>query len=125
MDELELSIDARVYCKNGKCGRLAKVVVNPEAWRVTHVVVEEGFLQRRSRVFPISVVQQATTGDVYLSVAEDELSAYPEYREVFVELLASEGIVWPEPENGPENISPPADPEKVRLDRSPELIVME
>lgn len=88
MDELTLIIGARVYGKNGKCGRLSQVVVDPDTWRVTHIIVEEGFLQRRSRVFPISTVAQATTGDIYLPLDDEELNNYPEYNEGIVKSLA-------------------------------------
>ena len=79
MNELELIVGARVYCRNGKFGRLAKIAVEPRQWRVTHIIVEEGFLKKRFRVLPISIVEQATTGDVYLGVSDEDLARFPEY----------------------------------------------
>ena len=81
MNELQLVVGARVYCRNGKCGRLADVVVEPQQRRVTHIVVEEGFLEKRFRVLPISIVEQATTGDIYLAVSDEELATFPEYHD--------------------------------------------
>lgn len=79
MKELELIVGARVYCRNGKYGRLAKIVVDPGRWCVTHIIVEEGFLKKRFRVLPISLVEQATTGDVYLGVSDDDMDRFPDY----------------------------------------------
>lgn len=129
MNKIKLSIDARVYCKNGKCGKLSQVVVNPAGWRVTHIVVEEGFLQRRSRVFPISVVQQTTTGDIFLSLTEDELRAYPNYQEGLGFIELPEGIDGTEQENGHERRSATRSTkvvvERVHQGISPELVVIE
>lgn len=113
MEELELIVGARVYCRNGKFGRLAKIVVDPRRWRVTHIIVEEGFLKKRFRILPISIVEQATTGDVYLGVCDDEIARFPEYGNesdetpVFVngttgetELPAIEAAATPAPGHG-------------------------
>jgi len=78
MKELELIVGARVYCRNGKFGRLAKIAVEPEHGRVTHIIVEEGFLRKRFRLLPISIVEQATTGDVYLAVCDEDMARFPE-----------------------------------------------
>lgn len=78
MEELELVVGARVYCRNGKYGRLSKIVVDPRRSYVTHIIVEEGFLKKRFCVLPISIVEQATTGDVYLGVGDDEMANFPE-----------------------------------------------
>lgn len=132
MDELELIIGARVYCKNGKCGRLTKVAVEPQSGRVTHIIVEDGFLQRHSRAFPISAVAQATTGDIYLELAEDDLGRYPQYQEEIVERPASGDDDGAKAGNGNGtkrgDIFMPPDPmvrHKVRQGISPELTVVE
>lgn len=129
MNRLKLIIGGRVYCKNGKCGKLSQVVVNPAGWRVTHIVVEEGFLERRSRVFPISVVQQTTTGDIFLSLTEDELSAYPEYQEGLGFIELPENTAGTQAENGFNGNSAARSSgvvvERVQQGFSPELILIE
>jgi len=89
MDEFDFNIGAQVHCRDGKCGRLSKVVVNPDTLQVTDLIVEEGFLLKRARVFPISVVERTTEQDIYLSVHSDDLGSYREYREVEYERVAS------------------------------------
>lgn len=130
MCELELIIGARVYCKNGKCGRLSKVAVEPGGARVTHIIVEDGFLKRHARVFPISTVAQATTGDIYLSLAEDDLDRYPQYQEEIVERSAPGHADGAKPGNGTNrgDIFTPPEPmvrQKIHKGISPELTVVE
>lgn len=129
MDELELIIGARVYCKNGKCGRLTKVAVEPQSGRVTHIIVEDGFLQRHARVFPISAVAQATTGDIYLALAEDDLGRYPQYEEEVVERPAPghDGAKAGNGTNRGDIFTPPKPMvrRKIRQGISPELTVVE
>lgn len=100
MKELELVIGAHVYCKNGKCGRLAKVIIDPAAWRVTHVIVEDGYLQRRYRIFPIATVTQTDIGDIFLSLAEEELGTYPEYAENSGVIRLPEGMTMTQEDDG-------------------------
>lgn len=80
MKELELNVGARVYCRDGKCGKLAALVAGGPDWTLSHIVVEQGFLDRQYRLLPISLVEQATTGDVYLGVDDIELARFPEYQ---------------------------------------------
>ncbi|MCL4868111.1 MAG: hypothetical protein KJ063_04010 [Anaerolineae bacterium] len=86
MYELALNMGAKVHCLDGECGKLAKVTLEPDTFVVTHLIVEEGFLLKRARVFPILLVEQATPEDIYLNVMADELADYPEYREEIVEI---------------------------------------
>lgn len=80
MNELELNVGARVYCRDGKFGRLSALVAGAPDLKLSHIVVEQGFLNRRFRLLPISLVEQATTGDVYLAVDDEELARFPEYQ---------------------------------------------
>ena len=82
MNDFDFNIGAQVHCQDGQCGKLAKVVVNPDTLQVTDLIIEEGFLLKRARVFPISVVESTTAEDIYLSVHSDDLGNYREYREI-------------------------------------------
>lgn len=129
MEELELMIGAHVYCKNGKCGRLSKVIVDPAAWRVTHVIVEDGFLQRRFRIYPIAAVAQAAIGGIFLSLAEDELGAYPEYSEELSVVQLPEGATVTQRDGASDGAFPLSAPqvtfERRRRAGSPELLIIE
>ena len=89
MNQFDFDIGAQVHCQDGNCGRLAKVVVDPETQQVTNLIVEAGFLLKRARVFPIAVVETTTAEGIYLSIVSADLSNYPEYREVEHERPAS------------------------------------
>lgn len=88
MNEFDLNISAQVLCSDGKCGSLAKVAVDPETRQVTYLIVEEGFLLKRSRVFPFSSVDMATSDNIGLLLQSDDLENYPVYREETVEMPA-------------------------------------
>ena len=83
-----LRIGAPVYALDGRYGTLHKVVVDPYARRVTHMVVRRGWLLSEDRVIPIERVERAEPDGVYLNAPAVELDQYPRYREeAFVEPL--------------------------------------
>ena len=79
---ITLNIGAAVHCKNGRAGRLVKIVVDPHTKRITDLIVEKGHLQKKDRVLPLSAVELTTKDDIYLKIDCAELANYPEYREV-------------------------------------------
>jgi len=89
MSGLIFNIGASVYCKDGRCGRLKKVVVNPRTERITDLIVEKGFLLKRDRVLPVSVVERAGENEIHLSINSDQLDRYPEYHEEQFKVTAS------------------------------------
>jgi osmotically-inducible protein OsmY len=83
-----LKIGAPVHARDGRYGTLHKVVVDPHARRVTHLVVRQGFLLTEDRVIPIERVERAEADGIYLDAPASELDQYPRYREeAFVEPL--------------------------------------
>ncbi len=74
-------IGADVYCVDGRAGRLVKIVVDPHTRRVTDLIVEKGFLQKKDRVIPTDVVESADEEAIRLRITSRELANYPEYRE--------------------------------------------
>jgi osmotically-inducible protein OsmY/sporulation protein YlmC with PRC-barrel domain len=113
-----LRIGAPVYARDGRFGTLAKVVVDPHARRVTHLVVRQGWLLTEDRVIPIERVARAASDGVYLDSASTDLDGYPRYREEsFIEpladweelepYLAADTLFWGGPYIG---VAPPAMP---------------
>lgn len=88
MNEFVFPIGAQVYCRDGKFGKLVKVVVEPETQCVKGLIVEKGFLSKRRRVFPVSLVSSAAADAVHLLLTNDEWANYPAYKE-------EEFEVWP------------------------------
>jgi sporulation protein YlmC with PRC-barrel domain len=55
----EFTIGSEVVCSDGACGELTRVVVNPVARAITHLVVETRFRQGTGRLVPIDLVESA------------------------------------------------------------------
>ncbi len=62
----EYAIGAQVFCEQGPCGELARVVVDPIKRAITHLVVEERHGQEVGRLVPIDLVETATEKELRL-----------------------------------------------------------
>jgi sporulation protein YlmC with PRC-barrel domain len=69
-----ITIGARANCSDGECGTVRRVVVDPVAPAVTHIVVEPHHQRFRSRLVPIDLVD-ATAGEVRLGCTVAEFEA--------------------------------------------------
>ena len=63
---MEFAIGAEVSCSDGDCGKVSRVVVDPVARAVTHLVVEPKHRQGLGRLVPLDIID-ATAGEVRLS----------------------------------------------------------
>ena len=59
------TIGAGVSCRDGACGKVSRVVVDPVARTVTHLVVEPGFWHGPGRLVPLGLAD-ATAGEIRL-----------------------------------------------------------
>ena len=55
-DAAEFTIGAEASCSDGPVGKVSRVVVNPVAKALTHLVVEPGFRRGPSRLVPLDLV---------------------------------------------------------------------
>ena len=90
MNDFILHFGAPVHCFEDQCGKLARVAFKPETRQVTDLIVEEGMILKRARVFPFTVVQKAADDNIEIDVQGKELGNFPEFRETVVE-VAQEG----------------------------------
>ena len=74
-------IGANVYTTDGPAGKLMKVVIDPDTERVTHLVVEKGFLQKTDRVVPIDALGETADDGLHLTLSTAALEQYPQFRE--------------------------------------------
>ena len=81
MNKFDFNIGAPVYCKNGKFGKLQKLVVDPKSMEITDLVVGKGVIRTEERIVPVSDVDRATDEYVMLSINDTKLEEYPEYVE--------------------------------------------
>jgi sporulation protein YlmC with PRC-barrel domain len=58
-DTAEYNIPSEVTCSDGVCGELKRVVIDPVARVLTHLVVEPKHLQGQGRLVPINLVDTA------------------------------------------------------------------
>ena len=79
MKQLNYNLGAKVHCKDGQCGTLSKLVVDPHTQQITDIIVEKGFLMTTDTVLPIALVKDTTNEQLILTIHSDDLSNYPLY----------------------------------------------
>ena len=90
MNVFHLHLGAQVRCLDGLCGKLSHIILNPITKKVTGLIVTEGFLKPKARIFPLSTVIYTTPDEIHLSLCLEDLPNHGEYREkTFVRLLAN------------------------------------
>ncbi len=103
-------IGADASCTDGACGRVSRVIVNPVAREVTHLVVDPKHRHGPGRLVPVDLVD-ATTGQIRLrcTLAEfqtlrpaEETESVPDldptghaHARVQKQLRLAGGVVWP------------------------------
>ena len=76
-----LTIGSQVLGTDGICGRLERVIVDPVAQAVTHLVVEPGHEPELSRLVPIDLVQSAPGDQIQLRCTVAEFGKLDEAEE--------------------------------------------
>jgi sporulation protein YlmC with PRC-barrel domain len=76
----QFTIGADASCTDGICGEVSRVVVDPVARAVTHLVVEPKHRQGLGRLVPLDLVD-TTAGDIRLSCTLDEFDKLPRAEE--------------------------------------------
>ncbi len=94
MHTLDFAIGTHVYCQDGECGKLTRVVVDPETLEMKELVVEKGVLFKQARVFPLAVVTSATVDEIQLSIHQDELVNFPSYTDKEYQVLTDIESRW-------------------------------
>jgi uncharacterized protein YrrD len=71
-----------VFTADGKrVGKIDRVVIEPDSWEVTHLVVKKGFLFTSDKVVPMSLVGPATEEKVTLRQDSGSLEEMPDFQE--------------------------------------------
>ncbi|HXT88979.1 MAG TPA: PRC-barrel domain-containing protein [Trebonia sp.] len=70
-DTAQFTIGAGVSCSDGPVGRVSRVIVDPVAEKVTHLVVAPGHRRDLGRLVPLDLVE-GTAGEVRLRCTEAE-----------------------------------------------------
>ena len=88
MSAFDFNIGASVLCEDGRCGRLLKVVIDPESREVTDLIVKRGLLLSEDRILPVEAVKETTEQEIRLSIGSDQLDSFEQYDEEAVEVPA-------------------------------------
>ncbi len=72
-ENTQFTIGANATCSDGLCGEIIRVVVDPVARTVTHLVVEPKHRRGLGRLVPLDLVD-VTTGDVHLRCSLGEFA---------------------------------------------------
>jgi sporulation protein YlmC with PRC-barrel domain len=116
MAETTFTIGADASCTDGPCGKVIRVVVNPVAEVVTHLVVEPIHREGLGRLVPLDLVEvDAASGDVTLRCSIDEFEKLAHAEEtqflpgsgVYAGYPASQVLALPYYGLGLGNITPP------------------
>jgi hypothetical protein len=90
-DAAEYSIGTEVTCADGTCGELSRVVIDPVARVLTHLVVDPKHRQGLGRLVPIDLVE-ATAESIRLRCTSAEFAALEEAEETSFLPEVSEGM---------------------------------
>jgi osmotically-inducible protein OsmY len=81
-ETLDIKIGSPARCRDGRAGRVIKVVVAPGNKQVTDIVVEHGLLLHHDVVVPISLVAGREGDTVVLDLNTSDLNNLREYAEI-------------------------------------------
>jgi len=76
MADVTFTIGSKAECSDGPCGAILRVVVDPVAREVTHLVIEPEHRSGLGRLVPLDLVA-AGAGDVRLRCTREEFEALP------------------------------------------------
>jgi sporulation protein YlmC with PRC-barrel domain len=77
LGEVEVGRGARVHASDGEIGQVEGFVVDPDGYRVTHVLLQEGhFWGRKEVAIPISAVARADD-EVWLNITKQQVEDLP------------------------------------------------
>jgi len=93
----KLKWGAKVISKDGKeVGKLLSIVMYPNKKKITHIVVEKGFFNRREKLVPVENIIFAEKDEVRINIESGAMDQFKDF----------ESIQFIEGENDNENITP-------------------
>lgn len=84
MDGYEFLLGAEVHGRDKSFGHLHKIVIEPNNWQVTHLIVERGLLLKQAKVIPAKHIQGADADGIQLSINADQWDGFHDYEETTV-----------------------------------------
>jgi hypothetical protein len=72
----EFDIGSEVACRDGVCGHLSRVVVDPVARAITHLAVEPSERHHRGRLVPVDFVESTEGGVIRLKCTKPQFEVF-------------------------------------------------
>jgi hypothetical protein len=70
---MDISINAKVFCSDGECGKTIRVIIDPIKKKLTHIVVQgKGLESGLEQLVPIEKILQSTAEEVHLDCTHKE-----------------------------------------------------
>ncbi len=96
MKSFDFKFGAVIYGRENPCGHLGQLVIEPESWCITDLILESGLVFKQSKVVPVSEVEEATSMGIHLAARCQELAGYPAFSETVVE-YSEQNPAWMAP----------------------------
>lgn len=79
-NELEFTRGTLVFTKEGRAGHVDELVVDPETYHITHIVLREGHLWGKKDVLiGVEHIQHIDNEGVHINLTKDEVAALPTF----------------------------------------------
>ncbi len=79
---MQFNQGANVVTLDGKeAGHIKRVVIDPESKEITHLVIQQGLLQKKDKVVPIAAITIGPEGQLTAHIKSDELALLPDFEE--------------------------------------------
>lgn len=79
---MDISINAKVSCSDGPCGRTTHVIIKPTTEEITHLVVSNEAFPETEYLIPIDQVAESTSDHIQLMCSSNELLKMPIFDEM-------------------------------------------
>ena len=94
----EFTIGARASCSDGYCGEVRRLIIDPAARTVTHLVIQPGHRKQAGRLVPVDLVD-TTADDIRLRCTIAEFDQLDQAEEA--DLVEGRGLGIPTPTGPP------------------------
>ena len=78
--ELDIPMDAKVFCTGDICGHITHIVINPITNKVTDVVIRDQELPQVERLIPVELITKSSSDTVQLNISKNRINSFPPFR---------------------------------------------
>jgi sporulation protein YlmC with PRC-barrel domain len=78
--ELDIPMDAKVFCSGDICGHITHIIINPITNQVTDVVVRDYEVPQIERLVPVELITKSSSDTVQLTISKDRIRTFPAFR---------------------------------------------